>query len=238
MRSTTAIILAGGFGTRLREVVSHLPKPMATVRGKPFLDYHLASLSAQGYKKVILSTGHLAEKVSAHYGNKHTGLQIEYSVETHPLGTGGATREALRLCSDESVLVLNGDSLFDIDLEKFEAFHEGSLADCSIALRLVPDSSRYGSIEIDGQNNVLSFSEKSESKAPGLINAGVYLLNKKTFLQNIPSEENFSIEKDFFQKAAGKLRLKGFAFDAYFIDIGIPADYQRAQHEFKRFENR
>ena len=237
MDTTTAIILAGGFGTRLREVVSDVPKPLAPVRGKPFLDYQLQALAKQGYRKVILSTGHLSEKISAHYGAKFRGMELLYSVETVPLGTGGAIRQAFGKCSEETALVLNGDSFFDIDLRTFSKFHGGALADCSLALRVVPDTSRYGAIEIDGQNNVIRFSEKSETRSPGLINAGVYLLGKTKFLGNIPDKENFSIEKDFFMKVAGSIRLKGFPFDAYFIDIGIPSDYERAQHEFERFEN-
>jgi D-glycero-alpha-D-manno-heptose 1-phosphate guanylyltransferase len=237
MKTTTAVILAGGFGTRLRAIVNDVPKPMAPVRGRPFLDYQLNALSQQGFKKVILSTGHLAEKVSAHFGKKFKGMELVYSIETTPLGTGGAIRQAFTLFNDENILVLNGDSYFDIDLIKFSGFHTGASADCSLALRIVPDTSRYGAIEIDGQNNVLHFSEKSETKKPGLINAGVYLLNKTIFLNNIPDEKSFSIEKDFFMKVPGSIRLKGFPFDAYFIDIGIPTDYERAQHEFERFEN-
>ena len=237
MTATTAIILAGGFGTRLRSVVAHLPKPMAPVRGKPFLDYILNSLARQGIKKAILSTGHLSAIVSAHYGGNFGGLDLSYSVETEPLGTGGAVKKALLSCNDSPVLVLNGDSLFAIDLADFFSRHEAQKADCSIALRQVENSARYGRIEIDGDNTILSFSEKSAHSEKGLINGGIYLVNREAFLANIPATQAFSIEKDFFAKMVNKLRLKGFLFDDYFIDIGVPADYETAQHEFERFEN-
>jgi D-glycero-alpha-D-manno-heptose 1-phosphate guanylyltransferase len=133
------------------------------------------------------------------------------------------------------VLVLNGDSMFDIDLSVFHQKYIQSEADCAIALRRVPDGSRYGSIQTDEGQNVISFAEKNGSPVPALINGGVYILNRNIFLEHCPQAPSFSIEKDFFEKVTSRIRLKGFIFDDYFIDIGIPADYVRAQDEFERF---
>src|SRR5690606_22669441 len=164
-------------------------------------------------------------------------MKIHFSEETTPLGTGGAIKQAMQHCLDDQFLVLNGDSLFDINLHHFIALHENSRADCSLALRYVEDSSRYGKIEIHENNTILRFSEKTEKAEPGLINGGIYLISRKAFLDNCPAEKNFSMETDFFAKQAYNLSLKGFVFENYFIDIGIPEDFKRAQHEFERFEN-
>lgn len=234
----TAIILAGGFGTRLQAVVNDLPKPMAPVNGEPFLNYQLRYLKHYGIKRVILSIGYLGEKISSYYKKNHEGLEIAYALETKALGTGGGIRLALSECRDEYALVLNGDSFFDLDLHNFLRLHINEDSAFSLALRKVKDSSRYGTIETDTNDRIISFKEKSlDQKAKeGLINAGVYILNKELYLRNTPAENNFSIEKDFFEKQIGALHIKGFEFDGYFIDIGIPEDYSKAQHDFKGFK--
>jgi D-glycero-alpha-D-manno-heptose 1-phosphate guanylyltransferase len=235
MSVSTAIILVGGFGTRLRNVISDLPKPMAPVNGKPFLEYLLLHLHKYGVKNVILSTGHLSEKIVAHFGNEFRGMKILYSHEESPLGTGGAIKLALSLCGDDEVLVMNGDSFFEIDVKQFSDLHHKSGADVSLALRRVENASRYGRILTNAQNRITDFKEKSDEPSPGLINAGVYLIRKKIFLDNSPAAASFSIEKDFFEKKCGQVMIKGFEFKGYFIDIGIPEDYSKAQDEFKRF---
>jgi D-glycero-alpha-D-manno-heptose 1-phosphate guanylyltransferase len=235
MSVKTAIILAGGFGTRLKDVISDLPKPMAPVNGKPFLEYLLLHLHKYGIKHIILSTGHLAKKIAEHFGNEFRGMKISYSHEEHPLGTGGAIRLALSSCEDDEVLVMNGDSFFEIDMQRFIDLHHQSKADVSLALREVENASRYGRISIDKENRITDFKEKSDQPLRGLINAGVYLIRKKSFLDNAPPAASFSIEKDFFEKKCRQLMIKGFKFKSYFIDIGIPEDYSKAQNEFKRF---
>lgn len=223
--------MAGGFGTRLKEVVSDVPKPMAPVNGKPFLDYIAAYLRHYGIQKIILSVGHLAEKITGHYGDKFI-----YSIETEPLGTGGGICLAMQQCTEDEVLVLNGDSFFDINLKSFFNRHEECLADCSLALRKVDNTARYGTLVTGELGMIKEFKEKTGENAPGLINAGVYILNRSVFMEETIGKKAFSIEKDFFEKKIDKLNLYGFIYSGYFIDIGIPEDYQKAQNDFKEFK--
>lgn len=237
MMPECAIILAGGFGTRLSTVISAVPKPMAPVRGKPFLDFQLGWLQRFGITEVILSTGHLAHKISGHYGSTFGKLKLRYSEETEPLGTGGALLLAAKRFPYRHCLVLNGDSFFAINLTDFILKHNASGASCSLALREVEDASRYGRITVDDSDNIVRFEEKSHKHEMGLINGGVYLLDLEVVKDHSPKQTAFSIEKDFFAPNAGILPMKGFPFSDYFIDIGIPADYSKAQDEFERFED-
>lgn len=232
----TAIILAGGMGTRLREVVKDLPKPMAEVNGKPFLNYLFDYLSYYKTEQIILSTGHMAEKISSHFGSSYKGVELLYSHEETPMGTGGGIRLAMEKSSNENTLVLNGDSFFDVDLNSFYENHAIKNAKASIALRKVKDAGRYGSVEVDAKSNLLHFNEKKEGQREGLINAGVYLLDRNYFFANTPSDSAFSIEKDFFGKVNGSPDIFAFEYSGYFIDIGIPDDYLKAQNEFKEFK--
>jgi D-glycero-alpha-D-manno-heptose 1-phosphate guanylyltransferase len=209
---------------------------MAPVNGRPFLDYQLNYLKHYGVKNVVISTGHLAGKISDHYGDSFNGLGITYSHEETPLGTGGGIRLAIEKCYDEVVLVLNGDSFFDVDIESFCRLHLEQQAQISLALRHVNDASRYGRIELGNANQIVSFKEKSETAEEGLINGGVYILDKNLYLRNTSGISPFSIERDFFTAQLESLVIKGFEFKGYFIDIGIPEDYNRAQHEFKGFK--
>lgn len=231
----TAIILAGGFGTRLQALVKDVPKPMALVNGRPFLEYHLKKLAAFGYTNVILSTGYLAGVIQQHFKNGFEGLTINFSHEEQPLGTGGGMRQALTACEADQCLVVNGDSFFDIDLLQFENLAAGAGTVHSIALRPVPDVSRYGAVSIDEQGRITSFGEKTGQSKPGLINAGMYLLSTSHFLANTPAATNFSVEHDFFTPLSGSGQISGFPFEGYFIDIGLPEDYLTAQDDFKRF---
>jgi D-glycero-alpha-D-manno-heptose 1-phosphate guanylyltransferase len=231
-----AIILAGGFGTRLQSVVSDLPKPMANVNGRPFLDYLLDYVVHSGIRKIVLSTGHMADKIEDHYGNKDwKKAALLYSCEHEPLGTGGAIAMAMQQCEDKEVLVLNGDSFFDVSLRDLNAKHSASNATHTLALRQVENASRYGAVEID-EHRIVSFREKSEVAAPGLINGGIYILNTDVYLMSTQSMSTFSIEKDFFEKELHRQMICGFAYKGKFIDIGTPEDYKRAQHEFKHFK--
>ncbi len=236
MMISTAVLLAGGFGTRLQSVVSDVPKPLAPVAGRPFLDYQLLYLKHYGIQKVILSVGHLADKVISTYGSSFEGLEIVYAVEEKPLGTGGATRLALQVSDSENTFVLNGDSFFDVNLNEFSTLHTQTEPAASLAMRQVEDASRYGTIHTNADHHISSFAEKTGLHQPGLINGGIYILNTPTFLSRTPAEKSFSIEKDFFETQMRELSFKAFEFKGYFIDIGIPEDYQRAQHEFERFK--
>jgi len=232
----TAIILAGGMGTRLKTIISDLPKPMAPIINVPFLTYQLNYLKHFGIKKVIFSVGYLSEKIIAHYNQSFENISIEYSIEKNPLGTGGGIRMAMSNLNEDLVLILNGDSFFDLDLEQFYNLHLEQKSDFSLALRYVNNSERYGNIEFNSSNQITSFIEKNQLNQSGYINAGVYILSKKLYLQNTNSNINFSIEKDFFEKQLNQLIIKGFEFKDYFIDIGIPEDYLKAQDDFKEFK--
>lgn len=228
-----AVILAGGFGTRLRPVISDLPKPLAPVNGKPFLAYILGHLKKHGIQKVVLSVGYMHEKIQETFGNEFLGMHICYAIENEPLGTGGGIRLGMEQCSDAHVLAMNGDTLFEVPLTEFFEHHMGSSADGTLALRKVEDGSRYGTIDLDGKR-IVAFREKSpERTGPQWINGGVYAMRRKTFMKNTEPGKAFSIEYDFFGKYTEQLLLHAFPTDAYFIDIGIPEDYARAQEEFK-----
>lgn len=227
-----AIILAGGFGTRLRSRIKDLPKPMAPVAGRPFLEYLLDRLDKGGCSKVVLATGHLSQVIEDHFGDRYRGLAIEYSREASPLGTGGAIVQALRLLPAQPALVLNGDTWLDLDPAAFVAWCEARPGCDAIVLRSLPDASRYGSVELAGER-ILRFGEKA-AEGPGLINAGVYWLHLQSF-QGFDLPTAFSIETDFFQPHVTELDLRGFVMDGNFIDIGVPQDYDRAQVELPRW---
>lgn len=233
---TQAVILAGGFGTRLQSVVSNIPKPLAPVNGRPFLDYLMRYLRHYGIKNIVLSVGYLGEKIKEAYGNNFEGIALNYAPEKEPLGTGGGIRLSLAQCHSGTVLVLNGDSFFDINLENFISAHANSSSSASLALRQVENSARYGTISVEPDAVIISFTEKNGQNSPGLINTGVYLLNRDHFMEHTPAGTNFSVEKDFFEPQAAKRAIYGFEYNGYFIDIGIPDDYARAQHEFKAFK--
>jgi D-glycero-alpha-D-manno-heptose 1-phosphate guanylyltransferase len=225
-----AIILAGGLGTRLQRVLEGLPKAMAPVRGRPFLEYLLDHLVDSGLTHVILSTGHLSDIIQDHFGDKYHDIKISYSREEKPLGTGGAIVLAGKMVQNEQYFVMNGDTLFRIDMSKMYFMHRDKKADITIALRKVEDVSRYGYINMDAKGRIFSFSEKEKEKRGGWINGGIYLMNK-TLISNAELPVIFSLEKDLFPSLLGDHDVYGYTEDAYFIDIGTPEDYERAQHE-------
>lgn len=226
-----AVILAGGFGTRLSHVVSDVPKPMAPVYGRPFLCYLLDRLADAGIQRVVLATGYMHEVIETYFGTGYQGLEIIYSNEDQPLFTGGAIRQAAEKIQSEDFVVLNGDTLFDIDFQQLYDFHTSHDAHLSIALRRVEDTGRYGAVTCEN-DRIVAFHEKTESQGAGDINGGIYAI-KRTWLlnQNLPTK--FSFEKELMQPFAGGLHFYGLSFNDYFIDIGVPEDYFRAQQEFK-----
>lgn len=223
-----AIILAGGMGTRLRSVIQDIPKPMAPIGETPFLSYLLDELQQQGIRRVVLSTGYKHEVVEEHYGNSYKGMELLYSVEESPLGTGGAIRKALQLINSPHALILNGDTMFRLDLQAMYRFHIENQSDFTLALKKMEDSQRYGVVET-ANNRVVRFREKAERKA-GSINGGIYLLKKEILLKK-DFPERFSFEKDFMEAYFMELKVMAFVADGYFIDIGIPDDYAKAQQE-------
>ncbi len=228
--SSEAIILAGGKGTRLKEVVADLPKPMASINEKPFLEYLINYLEQNGIKHIILSVGYKAEVIQNYFGTNFNSIKISYAVENEPLGTGGGIYLAMQQAKEEQVFIVNGDTLFNIELQKLAQLHQQKTAALSIALRKVTDGSRYGSVVIDEKNKIKAFREKNENAKNVLINGGTYLIDKDLFL-NINFPKIFSFEKDFLEKYL-KTGFFGYEFNNYFIDIGLPSTYQQAQTDF------
>ena len=247
----TAIILAGGFGTRLRSVVNDVPKPMAMVNGIPFLNYQLNYLKYYGIKTAILSIGYLGEKIKEYYKNNFSEISILYANEPMPLGTGGGMRLAMEQADEKELIVLNGDSFLDVNLTEFYNKHQEYRSDFSIAVRNAKNTDRYGTIVLSEylsedssakkHNNYYKlndFRQKSEKTAEGIINGGVYIINKREFFRLTKQNYPFSIEKDFFELKCSALKVGAYLSDGYFIDIGIPEDYRKAQDDFKRFKYR
>lgn len=222
------VVLAGGKGTRLRSVVSDLPKCMAPVAGRPFLAWLLDDLREAGFDHIILSLGYKHEAVEAWVATRPDRDSISCVVEEEPLGTGGGVRLALRQAREDAVFILNGDTFFGVDYPAMQAFHRQSGAQATLALKPLRDFDRYGEVTLDGEGRITAFREKRPC-AEGLINGGVYLLQRDA-LAEMP--ERFSLEKDYFEPKAESAGLDGFRSEGYFIDIGIPADYARAQRDF------
>ncbi|MBN8212597.1 MAG: nucleotidyltransferase family protein [Xanthomonadales bacterium] len=222
-----AIVLAGGFGTRLRSVVSNVPKPMAMVAGRPFLELLLANLARNGFERIVLSVGYLAETIRAHFGAEYRGMSLVYAVESTPLGTGGAIRAALTCCGAEHVYVFNGDTYLGLDTAAADALWSQRHCPVIVALR-VEDTARYGRLEVDADGRILRFLEKDASGGPGLINAGCYVL-PTAIAREFPEAERFSFETDYLREAVMRRVFLSLATDAEFIDIGTPDDYARAQ---------
>lgn len=224
------IVLAGGLGTRLSGVVSDVPKCMAPVAGEPFLAHILRYLETQFVDHVIFSLGYKHEVVIEWLRQKAFTFKTSWVIEKEPLGTGGGIKLALNKSKENKVFVLNGDTLFRVDLRKMlPQLQPGSKA--MLALKPMKDYDRYGSVQLDQANNITAFEEK-KFHAEGLINGGIYLLQKSNEdFSSFPQQ--FSFEKDFFEQEVGSGTLTGFVADEYFIDIGIPEDYYRAQEELK-----
>ena len=224
-----AIILAGGMGTRLKSVVTEIPKPMAPVGKRPFLAIILDNLSQQGIEHVILSVGYKHEVISEHFGNHYSGIKIDYAVEHEALGTGGAVSLALDQLQSDHFFMMNGDTLFDVDLHVFNEFHDDHQSQISIALKPVSNQNRYGLVQIDSNSRIIKFTEKQAIKQ-GLINGGIYA-SSKTFIESLRLPSKYSWEKEVLEKQTHQARMYGYETDSYFIDIGIPSDYAKAQIE-------
>jgi len=231
-----AVILAGGLGSRLKEVVSNVPKPMANVAGRPFLEYLLIKLKNSGVEEVFISVGYKGSIVKSFFGSgEKFGLSISYSEEGDGLlGTGGALKFAIHFFGnrlEDDFLVLNGDSFLDIDLEKFFNFHLVQNGIATIALVRVANGERYGTVKLKNNVHIILFCEKGV-RGDGLINGGVYAINKEQFSLLLPEKEIFSLEKDVFPLLINR-GLFGTEVEGYFIDIGIPTDYKKAEEYFK-----
>ncbi|MGF6900991.1 D-glycero-alpha-D-manno-heptose 1-phosphate guanylyltransferase [Paraburkholderia sp. GAS348] len=225
------LILAGGLGTRLRPVLGEgFPKALASVDGQPFLAWMLRWLEQQRVTDVVLSLGYGCGEITHWLSRQSLGLSVTIIEEDKPLGTGGAIMHALRTCGAPRMIVLNGDTITDLDLCSFVEFFDVGGADLAIAATSVSDASRYGTLEFDaGSRRLIAFEEKRPVQAPGFINAGVYAVDAARLL-GFDLPERFSFEDDFLRRQITSLDIRVFPEITEFIDIGIPSDYARAQH--------
>ncbi len=224
-----AILLAGGLGTRLRSTVPDLPKPMAPINGRPFLEHQMDYWIEQGVTRFVLSVGFMREKIMSHFQNEYRGIEIAYAEEIEPLGTGGGLVVAYqKLIGHQPFLVMNGDTFFEVDLKAFQKFHHDKHASVSLALFRVEANDRYMGVQVSSDEYIQKF--KAEQGVSQLANGGVYILNHDV-LKNIPwaPGAKLSLEDDLFQsiQQSGQ-QIGGMLFEGRFIDIGVPFDYQRA----------
>ena len=228
----TAVILAGGLGTRLRKAVSNQPKVMAEINGKPFLYYVLDQLAEVDIKRVVISTGYMSDKIKEVIGFSYKGLKVDYSREERPLGTGGALKLSEQSISTKYCLVMNGDSYTEFDPVSLFRSHKQKNASIVLLAKMVPSTSRFGTIQMNEQNEITRFMEKGSSTGIGLINAGVYIM-KTSILQKIPNKTPCSIEYDFFPTIIGK-NIYGYETEGNFIDIGTLESYAKAKAFFEQ----
>jgi D-glycero-alpha-D-manno-heptose 1-phosphate guanylyltransferase len=223
------LILAGGFGTRLKSVVSDVPKPMASISGQPFLAYLIDYWISQGIQRFVLSTGYLGNIVQAYFGDTYRNAIIDYVHEQSPLGTGGALRLALNSVhwSNETALMANGDTWFSVQLQQLCADAAQQGTPITLALKRLEKNDRYGGVAIGAEGEITAFGERATGAS--YINAGCYLFNVcaiKKALAGMPA--TFSLENDFLVPFASQGLVGSSIQDQPFLDIGIPEDYQRA----------
>ena len=230
LSEATGVILDGGLGTRLRLSVTDRPKVMAEVKGRPFITYLLDQLYKAGITKIVVSTGYMAEFIERTLGDSYKDLDIIYSRENKPLGTGGALKLAGQYMNGGYALVMNGDSFVEYDVQRFLSWHVMKRASVSMVLAWVDNVNRFGSIKVNTEDDVNCFVEKGNISGSGLINAGVYLM-KHEIVDSIPDETPFSLEKQFFPYLVGR-GLYGYQTSERFIDIGTPESFDKAQSFF------
>lgn len=220
-------MLAGGLGTRLRSAVSDLPKAMAPIAGQPFLAYLLRFLEEQGIERVVLAVGYRREAIRARFGSRYRALELLYSEEEQPLGTGGALLQALEQVRGAFAYVLNGDTFLRLNYQVLrQALELAPDAPLAVALRRIADASRYGAAVV-ANGRIQGFTARG-SNMPGLINAGCYLVARDIF-ERYPMPRKFSWETDFLEPRAAELRPVALECDAPFIDIGVPEAFEQAQ---------
>jgi NDP-sugar pyrophosphorylase family protein len=230
MRSAAdAIILCGGAGLRLRSVTGEAPKSLASIAGRPFLDILLSQLRRHGFQRVILAVGYQRELIRSYFDSRSIDLSLEYSIESTPLGTGGALRNAVEFVESESVLIMNGDSYTNADLSAFVADYRESKADLSALV--VPTDGRVdcGLVSVDPSGRVLGFKEKQSVAGQQYVNAGIYMV-AKCILYEIPPNQRISLEEEIFPRllAAGR-NIRAYHHPGACIDIGTPERYLNAQ---------
>lgn len=224
-----AVVLAGGFGTRLRGVVDDVPKPLAPVAGRPFLAWLLDALAAHGLRHVVLATGYRGGRIEAALGKGWRGMSLEYSREPEPLGTGGAVALAMQRVTGDACFVSNGDTWLKLDYARFDAVVRSMDARLGVALAAVLNVERYGAVRVAG-GRISGFIEKGQT-GPGLVNAGVYRV-ERSLLSGFPGGKAFSFERDVLVPMTARETVVGYTETEGFIDIGVPEDYRRAQMLF------
>jgi len=226
------LILAGGFGTRLKNIINDKPKPMAPINNIPFLEYQILQLKRYNLPNIVLCIGYLGDKIREYFGDgSKWNVNILYSHEKEPMGTGGALKNAEALISEDNFLAMNGDSFFDINLTELISLHIEKKALCTIALLKIENTKRYGTVQINGENKIKFFREKDETSKSGLINGGIYVFNKQIF-KSIPENRKVSLEKEIFPNIIGR-EIYGLVADDFFIDIGTPEEYEKVQKIFQ-----
>lgn len=230
----TAVILAGGTGTRLRPVVDDRPKGLAEVEGRPFLSFLLGQLDAAGVRRVVFSTGYLAPRIEAEFGDRFGGMGLSYSPEETALGTGGGLRLAATRIDSSSLLVLNGDSFCDVDLGAFLADHLGAGRLPSMVLSRQADTTRFGRVDLTPDGRIGSFAEKGAATGAGWINAGIYAVDRRQVL-TVAAGRAVSLEREVFP-AWIEGGLRGFPCEGRFLDIGTPESYRQAAAFFREVQ--
>lgn len=229
-----AILLAGGFGTRLKTVVNDVPKPMAPINNIPFLSYILESLYQAKFTRILLSVGYLADKIKDTYGNSYKTISLVYCTEKEALGTGGAIRYAMQKAKERDVFVLNGDTFFEVNYLELLNYHRERDANITIAVKKMENFNRYGTIEYNNTFNVTKFNEKQPLEK-GYINAGVYVMSVE-YMNSLSLPTVFSLEKNVLEQYYwDDMIVYDTDCENYFIDIGIPEDYNKAQDELNRY---
>jgi len=221
------VILCGGYGKRLQDVVKDIPKPMAKIKHRPFLSILIDFIASCGFKRFILCTGYKADVIERYYKQKTNKLTIEFSREEKPLGTGGAIKNAENYIKSSPFLVANGDSFCKVNLKEFVDFNFNKNALISMAVTNVNICDDYGIVNVNDSNQIIEFNEKVKGYKNRLINAGFYLLQREVF-SLMPKKNNFSLERDFFPKIV-KRNLYAFETQESFIDIGTPERYEKAK---------
>jgi len=236
LSETTALILCGGLGTRLRPVLADRPKALAPVCGRPFLSIILDKFSSEGVTRAVLCTGHLGEQIEEVFGPCYKQLKLSYCREQEPLGTAGALRLAASDLESEWLLAANGDSYVDADLRRFAAWHFERGFDASLVLVWAASPDRYGTVEVDDDGRVVAFREKIAGSPGAWINAGVYLFPRRLLL-NLPAGRPLSLEKDVLPEWVAD-GIGGYRDEAAFIDIGTPEAFAEAEKFFAGLEGR
>jgi NDP-sugar pyrophosphorylase family protein len=226
IENSTAVILAGGLGTRLRSVISDRPKVLAEINGRPFLSNLLDQVAGAGVKQTVLCVGYRGAQIKAAFGDTYREMRLVYSYETMPLGTAGALRMALPLIESETFVAMNGDSFCEVNLRDLWTWHHARCADATLVLTITPDTARYGRVSLASDGMITSFEEKENTAGASWINAGIYVLSCAV-AHTIPSGHEVSLEREVFPDWVGR-GLYGYRSQGRFLDIGTPDSYAQA----------